>query len=85
MKGRNRNKGKPTPGVPGMAIMKEAAGPGHGFKKGGAVPEMMAEGGKSKGRSDRTPRKAAGGAVTNRGRSPYSAAAGAKPASGHGD
>lgn len=73
MKGRSKNVGAPKPGVPGMAVMEEAVAPAHGFKRGGKVG-MTAAGEKAKARADRMPRKKSGGAVTMRGRSPYSAA-----------
>lgn len=61
---------KATPDIPAIAVQKEAAAPAHGFKRGGKV-----DGEKMKGRRmDKPARRASGGSVSMRGRSPYSAA-----------
>lgn len=75
-KGVGPAKTKPAVNLPGVEVMKEADKSKAGFKKGGAVKDAgCAPGMKSKSRMDKMPRKADGGAVTMRGRSPYSSAA----------
>lgn len=82
----------PAADIPGVQVLKQAkskAG-GIGFKKGGAVKKkagglvpVKKEGGAVEGnapvaRLDKAPRRAEGGAINNRGRSPFSAAANIK-------
>lgn len=66
----------PETTFPGKAVMEESKEKSKGFKKGGGVKGQMADGEcpPSK-RLDKAPRKASGGGVTMRGRSPMSAAA----------
>lgn len=69
--------------IPGVAVMKESKKSSDGFKKGGAVKKgQMAAGDCAPGmRMDKAPRKARGGSVTMRGRSPLSAANSLSPSS----
>jgi hypothetical protein len=62
--------GEPAIAIPGKAVEKEAKKGSNGFKKGG-----MVDGKCPPGRMDKAPRKASGGGVTMRGRSPFSSAA----------
>lgn len=75
--------GEPPTEFPGKAVMKESKQKSAGFKRGGGVKDCgTADGGMAKGgRMDKAPRKAAGGAATMRGRSPYSAASNVAAAS----
>ncbi len=70
--------------VPGAAVMKQADAPAHGFKRGGHKKKDggPVEGMKAGGRLDKAPRKASGGPVTMRGRSPYSSASRTESAPG---
>lgn len=73
-------KGEPATTFPGKAVMQESKERSKGFKRGGRTKggsESMASetcGPTTGGRLDKAPRKASGGAVTMRGRSPLSAA-----------
>lgn len=77
-----KGKGEPDISIPGKKVMQEAKSKSDGFKKGGGVKGQMADGdcAPSK-RLDKAPRKASGGGVTMRGRSPLSAAASTSAAS----
>lgn len=62
------------PGVPGMAVMKEANAPAHGFKRGGRTKSAgLAAGGATPPRGDKPSRNM-------RGRSPMSSASKISPA-----
>lgn len=67
-------KGEPAIAIPGKAVMEESKERSNGFKKGGGVKEMSGGGDCAPARMDKTPRKARGGGVNMRGRSPLSAA-----------
>lgn len=78
-------KGEPKTAIPGVDVMKESKQKSKGFKKGGGVKsESMAADttGPVKGRLDKPMRKASGGGVSMRGRSPLSAAASTSAPSG---
>jgi len=77
MKGKKKcyNAGGPVR-IPGVDVMKDAQSNEDAFKKGGKVKKKAvgaAEGEKGAARLDR-PKRASGGAVTSRGRSPWSSA-----------
>lgn len=80
--------GEPKIEIPGDEVMKEAKVKSDGFKRGGAT--KMKKGGEADcgdatsmaGRLDKAPRKARGGGVSMRGRSPFSAASKVSAASG---
>lgn len=77
--------GEPATAIPGVDVMKESKQRSKGFKKGGGVKSesMAAETcGPGKGRLDKPMRKASGGGVSMRGRSPLSAAASTSAPSG---
>lgn len=81
--------GEPKIEIPGDEVMKEAKAKSDGFKRGGALKkggmadcdgDMDATSKAS--RLDKAPRKARGGGVSMRGRSPFSAASKVSSASG---
>jgi hypothetical protein len=76
-------KGEPATQIPGKDVMIESKQRSKGFKKGGGVKsESVAEGTCQPGqRMDKPMRKARGGSVNMRGRSPLSAAASTSAAS----
>lgn len=62
--------------IPGSAVVKEAEAPSQSFKRGGKTKDCgPADGTKMAGRADKPQRRADGGRVNNRGRSPFSNAA----------
>lgn len=67
--------GEPAANLPGVEVMHEAKKGSHGFKDGGKVEQEAEESMKKGGRLDKKARKARGGGVTLRGRSPLSSAA----------
>lgn len=79
------SKGEAAIAIPGKDVMQESKQRSKGFKKGGGVKsESMASEtcGPGKGRLDKPMRKASGGGVSMRGRSPLSAAASTSAPSG---
>ncbi len=73
-----KSSGEPAIAIPGVDVMKESKQKSKGFKKGGGVKSESCASettGPVKGRLDKPMRKAGGGGVSMRGRSPLSAAA----------
>lgn len=78
-------KGEASIAIPGVDVMKESKQKSKGFKKGGGVKSTSCASettGPVKGRLDKPMRKASGGGVSMRGRSPLSAAASTSAPSG---
>lgn len=72
------SKGEAAIAIPGKDVMEESKQRSKGFKKGGGVKSTSVAcdtDGPVKGRLDKPMRKASGGGVSMRGRSPLSAAA----------
>jgi len=76
------SKGEAAIAIPGVEVMKESKQKSKGFKKGGAVSMASETCGPGMGRLDKPARKASGGGVSMRGRSPFSAAASTSAPSG---